>query len=90
MGDYGTHLLQPHYHDGILFQVPWAGPIGIRWILAGSDSELAESTGELGASVMGAWTGGGGYADFGNVLYCDGLGGAHIWVGVMNHIHADW
>ena len=33
---------------------------------------LRKDAAEMGAVVTGAWTGGGGYTDVGNVLHCSG------------------
>ena len=44
----------------------------------------------MGAVVTGAWTGGGGFMDAGNVLHRGGPGGAPLRVGFVCHVSADW
>ena len=85
-----THCLQPPSHSGIALQIPGLGPFGIIWILAGSDSELAESAAEMGAVVISDWTGGGRCADVRNVLPRGGSGGAPLQVVAVGHVTAGW
>ena len=40
--------------------------------------------------VPGAWTGGGGCEDIGNVLNHGGSGSDNLWVGVVDHVPVDW
>ena len=44
----------------------------------------------MGAFATGAWMGGRGYADIGNVLHRGGSVSDFLPVRVMIHVHADW
>ena len=77
-------------HGGILLQVPGAGHVGVRRRLSGVVLELAESATGMGAFFTGAWMGGGGCADVGNVLHRGDSYGADIRVRVVGRFPVDW
>ena len=57
--------------------------------VADGNAKLAESTAEMGADVMVAWTVEYGCTDVGNVLHCSSAGGAPLQVGDMGHVPVD-
>ena len=58
--------------------------------MASGNTEPTESEAEMGTAVMGAWTGGRGTADIGDVRYHVSSGGNFIRVGDVGHVPAYW